>query len=635
MNANVFNGKGDISNIEINCSVINEQLRHITPYVEFERIHVSKLSFHVSSWTNLRNSPIRLDVDHVHITIVEPFYYETDQTKRKRIRQVTIEELTQLMKDGVIPKPRQSSYNLLDRILDNLVIEIRSMHITYQPYGIFKTRRAGPWTPPTLLIQLFDTRWITVDEYGFEIQNNNNNSNHHRHHAKNQTTNKTKTPHQHHKKKDGSFYIEKRLETDYKISLIFTQSVSNRDNTSNTQNHDPSADNNTEHAEEQHDRETTIIPLISSSSSTFNGHFTNNSTLLDPRKKMNVHFIIQRRIRDGEYLAVQIDMMIPLVEVLLLQQEQPSNLSSSSSSSTSKSLSNAKKLSVLVHFITAMQFCLRKDRAFSDPLRPVGSIPKQPPLSVSTSLTDFDNEPNNNDHIVDEVDVTKVEPSIDKLGNTDDVGPLPILDLTLADGLSDSSSSSDDDNDNDDERNTERKTSTNEQAEGATENTTSGLNAPIDSATTVLAPEVKAIDEKNPVSSQSKNSASSGRPLLVFSNGMIVHDKFSFSLNIDEIQICAQYDTTSTVYPLDGDFRAKTNGVVVEMIWPIASMVSPTIISDCIDYQYIYIYIISKRDIPQNLPVLLEYKRKKESTYKHQCLRSLYTSDIGIEYDLC
>ena len=584
MNANLFNGKGEISNIEINCSIINEHLRHITPYVEFERIHISNLSFHVSSWTNLRNSPIRIDVDHVHVTIVEPLYYETDQTKRKRIRQVTIEELTQLMKDGVIPKPRQSSYNLSDRILDNLIVEIRSVHMTYQPCGIFKTRRAGPWTPPALLIQLFGTRWITIDEYGFEIQNDNDSN---KRCNKIDTANRTKhhSRHQHHKKKDGSFYIDKRLETDYKISLIYSQPVYSRNSTteSNTQNNEVNASNATDSNDQQHERETTIIPIVSSSFSTFNGQYSNTSTLLDPRKKMNMHFIIQRRIRDGEYLAAQVDMIIPIVEVLLFMQERTPSWSSSSSSSTeTKSLSSSKKLSAFVHFLTALQFCLLKDRIFNDPLRPIGSIPNKQQSSISSSAIDDDSERSRNESIINEVTITTIEQS----ASQDDVSTgelkideelsLPIGDLTLADGLSDSSSDDDDVNDTNDESDDLDQKPSDEQHKVDDAASTSIAQNSEEASIDSTAAQPKPAVENKPVIAPSSKIGSSGRHLLVFSNGMIVHDKFSFSVNIHEIQMSVQYDTTSTSVT-DGDFRLEANGVVMELVWPIVSRVRDTI----------------------------------------------------------
>ncbi len=533
VNANLFNGKGEIRNIEINCSIINEHVRQFTPFIEFERIHISNLSFHVSSWTNLRHSPVRIDMEHVHVTMVEPFYYEADQTKRKRIRQVTIEELTQLMKDGVIPKPRQSSYNLLDRILDNLVVEIRSVHITYQPYGIFKTRRNGPWTPPTLLIQLFGIRWISLDEYGFEIQSSSSS----RHHQKSETTTKTKS--HHHKKMDGSFHIDKRLEADYKISLIYSHS-----NNNNRTDDRPS------------ERETTIIPIISSSPSDHSNHHT--TLLLDPRKKIQVHFIIQRRIRDGEYLAVQIDMTIPLVQVELLQPN-------------TNALSSAQKLSALVHFLTAVTFCLRKDRAFTDPLRPVG---RQVGPSISNAGTVNDQLP--------VVATTTMESSVSLAEHASADDPpqtpqAPILDLTLTDGLSDSSSDGDE---NEDENDADFKNTDNATPQSSTVADADEVGT---TAETSIAPNVAEMsttttaEEHTPpvTATPCKPSSLPGRPLLVFSNGMIVHDKFSFSLNIHELQMSGSYEEHSTV---DGDFRLHADGVVMEMIWPLVTMVRDTIV---------------------------------------------------------
>jgi len=66
VNANLLNGKGEIHNVELNCRYLNDEvLNKITPFVELERVHVSKLSFHVTSWTNLRKAPIVVDIEHV------------------------------------------------------------------------------------------------------------------------------------------------------------------------------------------------------------------------------------------------------------------------------------------------------------------------------------------------------------------------------------------------------------------------------------------------------------------------------------------------------------------------------------------------------------------------------------------
>lgn len=101
VNANLLNGKGEIRDVEINCSLLNETLSKMTPFVELETVHVSKLSFHVSSWTNIRKAPILVHVEHVTATVNEPLHY-VDRAKRRRLRQVTRGELVELIRAGII-----------------------------------------------------------------------------------------------------------------------------------------------------------------------------------------------------------------------------------------------------------------------------------------------------------------------------------------------------------------------------------------------------------------------------------------------------------------------------------------------------------------------------------------------------
>jgi hypothetical protein len=563
--------------MELNCSILNEQLRHITPYIELERIHISKVSFHVSSWTNLRHSPITIDIDHVHVTMIEPFYYETDQRKRKKIRQVTIEELTQLMKDGIIPKPRQSSYNLLDRILDNLIMEIQSVSITYQPYGVFKTRRRGPWSPPTLLLQLFGIRWFTLDEDGNEISSNHHTSDRNKQNAA-KTAAATTTNSQHDRpKKEGSFYIYKMLQADYQLSFIVT-SPSQAQNTTATQPLELEED-------------TTVIPIVSSS--TFRSNHKNH-TIFDPRKKMNVQLSIQRRIRDGEYLAVQVDIIIPLIEVLLFTSNHSTNTATTTTTSTAAAtVTVAKKLCALVHFVTAMQFCLQKDRAFSDPLRPMGSATmisnpqqqKQQQQHESKLLT------SNNDSIIPvgvegaATDASTLDESVSQpLTATMDEVSSTILNLTLTDGLSDSFSDDDGDDGNDGENDDENDTVDKllliqQQDVPATAGIAATNTVPIKSADSATADRINT-KASTPITNPKSyiplqaNSASPGRHLLVFANGMMIHDKFSLSMNVNEIQMCGHYESTGTAATgtdINGDARLTAKGIVVEAIWPIVT----------------------------------------------------------------
>jgi len=101
VNANLLNGKGEIRDVELNCSVLNENLSKMTPFVELEAVHVSKLSFHVSSWTNIRKAPILVHVEHVTATVKEPLHY-VDRAKRRRLRQVTRGELVEMIRAGII-----------------------------------------------------------------------------------------------------------------------------------------------------------------------------------------------------------------------------------------------------------------------------------------------------------------------------------------------------------------------------------------------------------------------------------------------------------------------------------------------------------------------------------------------------
>ena len=201
VNANLLNGKGEISNVELNCAVLNDTIAKMTPYVELERVHISKLSFVVSSWANLRKAPIVIDIEHVRARAVEPLHY-LDRTRRRQIEQILHSELLQMIRDGLLPNKSSGPYNIFDRILDNLTIEIATVHLEYQPMGKFKTRREGPWTPPELQVKLAGIRLASVNEYGVEAPPEEVwRHNHHKHH------------------RGGTFLIYKRLAMEYQILL--------------------------------------------------------------------------------------------------------------------------------------------------------------------------------------------------------------------------------------------------------------------------------------------------------------------------------------------------------------------------------------------------------------------------------
>jgi len=177
VNASLLNGKGEITDLNLNCAAINMQLSSLVPFIELESIHISKVAFQVTSWTNLRKSPIMVDIEHISVHITEPLHYLFPR-KRRRIRQMTVAEMEEHFKEKeaeakanktTFSNPnKRGGYGLGDRIADNLTIEIKSIYVQFQTWGKFKTRRPGPWTPPTLQFMLRNLRYVSVDEFGQE-----------------------------------------------------------------------------------------------------------------------------------------------------------------------------------------------------------------------------------------------------------------------------------------------------------------------------------------------------------------------------------------------------------------------------------------------------------------------------------
>ncbi len=277
----MLNGKGEIKDVALNCAFLNQQLATVTPFVELESVQISRLSFHVTSWTNIRKAPILVDIEDVKATILEPMYF-LDRTKRKTLRQVSRAAFIDLLREG-LAKPRTAPYNLFDRIVDNLTIEIRSVNISFQPWGKFKTQRIGPWTPPTLIATLRHIRIASVDEYGHEGTPEEVWS--HNHHPANQPAS------------------ERTLLLLKKISFEADAGVSYPGVTP------------------------PLPPLLS-------------------QAKVEVHIAIQRRVRDGAILSVQVDATLPKVEI-----EIPNSV-----------------VPTLAHALSGVQYCLAKDRAYEDPL---------------------------------------------------------------------------------------------------------------------------------------------------------------------------------------------------------------------------------------------------------------------------
>jgi hypothetical protein len=318
----LLNGKGEIKDVELNCALLNQELLNITPYIQLDRIQISRLSFHVDSWTNLRKAPIHVDIEHITAQLSEPFHYVELAAghggggaggDRKALRQVTAAELAELIRRNIIPPPRTASYNLLDRILDNLSIEIKSLSITFQPSGKFKTRCVGPWTPPAIQISLQHLKWCSVNEFGQEDTVDNvwrHNEQQQQIQQQNQVPRRTtrrnnNNPNDPNNNNNASFLICKKFECHYQVSLVANGG-------------------------------TFVVPIVSC-----------NAATAQRRSKLEVQVAIRRRIRDGAVLAVQLDASLPVVDVEIAATTVP----------------------LLAHLLAALQYCLAKDRAFSDPLK--------------------------------------------------------------------------------------------------------------------------------------------------------------------------------------------------------------------------------------------------------------------------
>lgn len=286
--------------MELNCALLNQELLKVTPYAQFDRIQISRLSFHVESWTNLRKAPIHVDIEHITAQLSEPFHY-VEEGERRVIRQVTESELAELIRNGLIPKLRSASYNLLDRIVDNLSVEINTLSITFQPVGKFKTRCQGPWTPPAVLVQLNYLKWVSVNEFGQEDTVENVWRHNHHNERLQQQHKRTKA--------DASFFIYKKFECYYQVSLISDG--------------------------------TTVVPVVSSSAS------SGKTTPPSAKSKLEIQVALERRILDAEYMAVQVDVSLPLLDIEI----------------------QAATVPLLAHFAAALSYCMAKDRCFVDPLK--------------------------------------------------------------------------------------------------------------------------------------------------------------------------------------------------------------------------------------------------------------------------
>jgi hypothetical protein len=231
----------------------------------------------------------------------------------------------------------------------------------------------------------------------------------------------------------------------------------------------------------------------------------------------------------------------------------------------------------------AMTYCLAKDRPFQDPLRSVGGVassapssPERPVVTVVQTATGSG-----------DISSTPLEsPPIDLASSS-------LLDLALEDGLSESSDEEEDgDGDDGDKADSEAAHEVDERGEvplngeGESASTTTQVTSQrLDKAgasasvpTTPLQPNVTRLSTsatpqapKSQATSTapiSKTKSENDRPLLLFPNGIVFHDKVFISVSIHHVTVRGTYAES-----VDGHIQIVAKGVVAEAIWPTVTMV--------------------------------------------------------------
>jgi N-terminal region of Chorein or VPS13 len=525
---NLLNGKGEIHDVHINCAVLQKEsfLSKLRNYVALEQVHVSRLSFHVTSWTNLRKAPICIEIGDVTIRASEPLSYEESKQKNRGIRQITKSELQALIKQGLVPSRANRpggnlgiGYNLFDRIMDNLTIDIASVRIVYQPLGQLKTTRAGPWTPPALDVILAGIRVVSVNEYGQEGSPEEVWQHNHHH-----------TPHS-----TGSCYmLYKKVSMEYHIALRIRRET----------RADKSSGENAQALNETDE----VISLISG---------RENEVVLQ--------LATQRRIKDGEYIAVQVDTVIPRVMVTI-----PSHV-----------------IPHLHHASMALVYCTTKNQSFQDPFKPYDGTASSPSAPDASTLVVLEDEGG--------------EAAVD--ASTADTSQALALG-SLADNLDEESSSSSD-----------------EDETAATAPTTAGpTSLPVNpssggsqfgSTTHTAATSNWSALSTMATSFNREASVIDDHPILLFPNGLAIHDKMTMSVAIEEALVQGVYHAESNGVAAENGEQVQSKlssvpkatsknyvelqakGTIIEAIWPRVSAVSGGHVKD--DFSTVVFLLITKR----------------------------------------
>lgn len=294
VNANLLSGKGEISEVHVKVEPINEMVETSLPFIEFASVYVSKLSFNVTSIRQIRKSPIEISIDEIHVVLIE----------RLKFTGYSEQSWKEAAKSFVEKAKKSGSYGLIERIRDNITLDINRVYVTFQPMGRFKTRRIGPWTPPAISVVLNNLRYVTVDEYGEEGTPDDvwrHNSRKGR--QENMIRSKMNSDKGPRILRPQTIMIFKKLTFDLSIG------IGKR------------------------------LKGMSAKQSFMSSH------LLLVNAPVQNHLALHRRLRDNALLAVQLDISLTNVEVII----------------------ESETLPLLTHALTGLQFCFIKDRSFVDP----------------------------------------------------------------------------------------------------------------------------------------------------------------------------------------------------------------------------------------------------------------------------
>jgi hypothetical protein len=295
VNANLLSGKGEISEVHVKVEPINEIIETSLPFIEFSSVYISKLSFNVTSIRQIRKSPIEISIDEIHVVLVERLKFTgySEQTWKE------------VAKSFVEKAKKSGSYGLIERIRDNITLDINRVYVTFQPMGRFKTRRIGPWTPPAISVVLNNVRCVTVDEYGEEgtpddVWRHNSRKGRQENMIRSKM-NSDKAPRI---LQPNTNMIFKKLTFDASIG------IGKR------------------------------LKGMSAKQSFMSSH------ILLVNVPIQNHLALHRRLRDNALLAVQLDISLTNVEMII----------------------ESETLPLLTHALVGLKFCFLKDRSFVDPL---------------------------------------------------------------------------------------------------------------------------------------------------------------------------------------------------------------------------------------------------------------------------